>query len=63
MKDKLSDVVAVLGLSFADPPSNDGEQELLETLVEGWLEKHGEEWVRNNFLLELEWVRLRGKMK
>ena len=57
MKARLERAIMLLKPPTALLPSNEAETELLVSLVEGWVHEHGEEWVRNNFLLELEWRR------
>lgn len=57
MKIRLQRAIMLLRPPASLLPSNEAESELFVSLVEGWVHEHGEEWVRNNFLLEMEWRR------
>jgi hypothetical protein len=51
--------IDLLQLTETQVPRNEDEQELLVRMVQKWIDQHGQEWVRNNFLLGLEWSRHR----
>jgi hypothetical protein len=53
----IEEALQLLSLSSESEPKEDSERELLLCLVDGWLDKHGKSWVKNNPLLQHEWRR------
>lgn len=62
MKVSYGQAVQLLNLSSRSMPTSIKEEDLLVDLVETWLVRHGEAWVKANLLLEGEWLRQRATL-